>query len=391
MKKNVLTYFTVLDLFHNTSQEAEKNSLQEEERKKREKKTVNEESSFFVMPGNALKSLQDELKIAIDDSRVSRGVMERFGFRSGEGMAKNLKSSDNKINITSTCEMLPHLWAQSGFGSLMVDCIEDETITIKLKDSVEILTAGKQEKGTCNFTKGYIAGLISELLGKRYEGKELQCVSSGYDHCKLSFMPSLLSGETAPEDSLATEEKYDLLKGMSYLYVSTKGFDDIFDVFVDKITHGYEGICISRIFPKKIKVRYNMKSTRILWLTVEKGNKDTVWYPHLGKIHDIVVDFLKGSTNPIILLDGVEFLITKNNYKNTLSFLQVLIEKIAINDAIILIPVHPSTLQEQELSLIERETAVIKDINDIRRTRNARAREMSTMLKEKVGKPDEYP
>jgi len=383
MKKNIFTYLSILDLFQETPPEEKSVSSQE---RTRERKGEEEELSFFVMPGNALKSLQDELKMAIEDDRVSRGVMERFGFRSGEGMAKNLRVSDTKSSISSACEMLPHLWAQSGFGSLTIECVEAETIEVRLEDSVEILPSGKQEKGTCNFTKGYIAGLISELLGKRYEGKELQCVSSGYDFCRLNFTPSVLSAETAPEDSLATDEKYELVKGMSYLYISTKGFDDIFDVFVDKITHGYEGICISRIFPKKIQVKYNIKNTRIFWLTVEKGSEDTIWYPHLGKIHDLIIQFLKDNPNPIILLDGVEFLITKNNYKNTLSFLQVLIEKIAINDALLLIPIHPTTLQEQELSLIERETAVIKDVGEIRMTRNERAREMSSMLKEKVGK-----
>ena len=158
---------------------------------------------------------------------------------------------------------------------------------------------------------------------------------------------------------------------MSYLFISKAGVDDIFDVFVDKVTHGFEGICISRVFPQKIKTRYNIKNTRVFWLTVEKGGEDTIWYPHLGKIHAILIDFLQSSPNPIILLDGAEFLITKNNYKNTLSFLQVLIEKIAINNAILLIPVHPSTLQEQELSLLERETAAIHDVKEILKNKGA--------------------
>jgi len=326
------------------------------------------EASFFVMPGNALKSLHDELKIAIEDSEVSREVMERFGFRCGVGMAKNLKVSETE-NIQAVCDMLPHLWAQSGFGNLSVECEEGiNVIKVTLDDSVEVISKGKEKKGTCNFTKGYIAGLISELLGVRYKGHETKCVATGFEHCELQFKPSSLSTDTAPEKSVSTEEKYELVRGMSYLYLTKGNVDEIFDVFVDKVTHGYEGICISRIFPQKIKFKYNMKNTKIFWLTVEKGGESTIWYPHLGKIHDILVEFLEKSKNPIILIDGIEFLITKNNYKNTLSFLQVIIEKVALHDAILLIPINPNTLQLQELSLLERETAVIKDINQIKKT-----------------------
>ncbi len=326
---------------------------------------VGDEASFFVMPGNALKSLQDELKMAIEDSVVSRGVMERFGYRSGEGMARNLKISTSGNSVHFICEMLPHLWAQSGFGMLTVSCTDGETIEANLKNSVEVMLAGKQSLGTCNFTKGYIAGLISELLKRRYTGTEVQCVSKGANFCKLMFKPSNLTADTAPEDSLTTQEKYTLQKGMCYLHVSKDGVDDIFDVFVDKVTHGYEGLCISRLFPQKIQRRFNIKNTPLFWLTVEKGSKNTIWYPHLGKIHDILLDFLKNNDNPVVLLDGVEFLITKNNYKNTLSFLQVIIEKIAINEGILLMPLHPHTLQEQELSLIERETFVVHSIDEL--------------------------
>jgi predicted hydrocarbon binding protein len=355
MRNKLLAYLGFFDIVTPPSRDADKDRKMDRERKEME------ESSFFVMPGNALRSLRDELKIAIEDVVVAEGVMERMGFRSGEGMAQNLRMSEAGSDITTACEMLPHLWAQSGFGSLMVECVEEDTITLRLDNSVEALLSGKHERETCNFTKGYIAGLITELLGKRYTGKELQCVSTGHEHCLLEFNPSALTTEVAPEESLDTEEKYELYPGLTYVYVSEKGFDPIYDVFMDKVTHGYEGICISRNSPKKLQRRYNMKNTRLLWLTVEKGDENTVSYPHLGKLHDIFIDFFKKNENPIILLDGLEFLAMKNNYKNTLSFLQVMIEKVDMNEATLLIPIHPTTLQEQELSLIKRETTLINE------------------------------
>jgi len=57
----------------------------------------------------------------------------------------------------------------------------------------------------------------------------------------------------------------------------------------------------------------------------------------------------------IILLDGLEYLITNNNFLTVLRFIQSLRDQVAINHSILMLAVNPSTLDPHELNLLEKE------------------------------------
>jgi len=74
------------------------------------------------------------------------------------------------------------------------------------------------------------------------------------------------------------------------------------------------------------------------------------------------VDFLENAGDggkPVLLLEGVEYLITQNEFKSVLRFLQNINEKIAMRDAYFIVPITEGALEEKQFKLIEKEMSVV--------------------------------
>ena len=157
----------------------------------------------------------------------------------------------------------------------------------------------------------------------------------------------------AVENTLKSEMKYTLERGESYL-IESQDPGDAFDIFIDAVTHGIQGFSICRIHPKKVKGKYGLKKTPILWLsTIE--TEDSVDPRDLAKINHLLSDFLKRATDSMILLEGVEYLIIQNTFEKVIKALHSLNDYITLNGSRLLVPVSPRTLSEKELSILEKE------------------------------------
>jgi hypothetical protein len=69
--------------------------------------------------------------------------------------------------------------------------------------------------------------------------------------------------------------------------------------------------------------------------------------------------FLSKGEGGLILLSGIEYLITNNNFLTVLRLIQSLRDQVAVSNSILIIPVNPSTLEGSQLKLLEREVDVI--------------------------------
>ncbi len=142
------------------------------------------------MPAQALITLRDELSPLTNEPAV-KAIVFRYGFRSGEACLEGMGIDPPEQG--KLLEILPDLWAEIGFGRLSLKSGSEEDFTIDLYESIEANAIGKVGQASCDFTRGYLAGMISYLSGKKYHCKEENCVSTGDEHC--SFLLSL-RGET---------------------------------------------------------------------------------------------------------------------------------------------------------------------------------------------------
>ncbi len=313
-----------------------------------------EKASFFVMPSNALKSLRDELEIREGDAEAAE-ILNHYGYRCGEGMISDMDLSCD--SLPDLAETLNLLWAEIGLGRPEIEIVNNEEVHVQVRDSVEANTAETKTHG-CDFTRGYLEGTATSLMNQAFSCTEDSCVSRGDDVCKYRLRPGLEVAAPAHEVGSRTARRYDLDTGVGYL-VEEEISAVSYDLFVDFVTHGGVGLCITRDFPEKVRRKNKLKKTPIIWLS--KAEKDYALEPEkLSQLYHQVENFLKRTDNAVILLSGMEYLITHNTYRSVLKFIQLLNEQIAIHDATLLVPISPETLDKQDLKLLEREMVVFK-------------------------------
>ncbi|MEE9223820.1 MAG: DUF835 domain-containing protein, partial [Thermoplasmata archaeon] len=178
-----------------------------------------------------------------------------------------------------------------------------------------------------------------------------------------TFLQDLLIPVT--EADLKTKKTYDLPGGYSYL-VEEQTPSLCFEVFKDLVTHGNQGLCITRTMPEKVRSQYGLEKTPIIWLTRVADSPDTLRPYPVGKISETVQLFISAGKNTVVLLDGVEYLILHNDFKTVLTSLQDLNEYIAQNDSILILPVDAEAMEPKEFALLRRDLRMIETPPKIR-------------------------
>jgi len=140
-----------------------------------------------------------------------------------------------------------------------------------------------------------------------------------------------------------------LIPGTTYIVAEEKPQKSL-ELFSELVSHGMEGLCLSRYNPKTLNERYNVPADSVIWLTQksEPGYKavDPTNFPRLSSM---ISDFLGRANYPIILLEGMGYLITQSNYETVLRFVQSQRDEIALENAIMLVHIDPLSLDTKEL------------------------------------------
>ncbi len=126
-----------------------------------------------------------------------------------------------------------------------------------------------------------------------------------------------------------------------------------YHLFKVAMARGMPGYCVTRTFPEKVRERYELGTIPILWLS-NVAKEEAVRPKDLEKLSLSLEEFL-GKEGGIILLDGIEYLITNNNFITVLKLIQSLRDQVAINRSILLISINPSTMDSHQINLLKRE------------------------------------
>jgi hypothetical protein len=155
-------------------------------------------------------------------------------------------------------------------------------------------------------------------------------------------------------ESIETKQtkKYTLNSGSSY--VVEDNVDLAYDIFTNSIMSGVEGLCITRILPEKIRRKYGLKKTPIVWLTSESV-KDERAINNLQDLSILISNYVEKAEKPIILIDGIEYLTSSYGFNSVYQFLQSKRSQIESSDGTLIIPFFKDAFEPKETRLIERE------------------------------------
>ncbi len=176
-----------------------------------------------------------------------------------------------------------------------------------------------------------------------------------------SFLQDLMVPEA--EAHLLTTPTYELDRGYTYAVLERDG-TKAYEIFKDMVTHGAQGLCITRRSPKTITSEYGLERTPILWLSRVSSGKNSVRPSPPENVAMAVEHFLEIGQRGAILLDGLEYLISHNDFGSILALLHDLNERVSLADAVLLVPFDPSTLDDRELALVRREVRLLGPLAD---------------------------
>ena len=132
-----------------------------------------------------------------------------------------------------------------------------------------------------------------------------------------------------------------------------------FEYFVDNLNVGMKGLALTRINPKRVREQFDVGEATVLWLTDKEGDSENRVMPVLERIIYRIEDFLNSPGKSVLLIDGLDYLISNNNFEAVLRFLRRLIDEVSESEAIFITSVTPETIDEQGLKILEREMEIV--------------------------------
>lgn len=143
----------------------------------------------------------------------------------------------------------------------------------------------------------------------------------------------------------------------STLLIEGKDSRPAYEFFIQELAAGRKGLIITRTHPDQVKETYDIGDTRILWLCSQPG-VDRVDPLGLSILQNIILEHMRDEKNSVIMLEGVEYLVSENNIEKVLRLIYTLRDSSVISGSKFIMPLDTSTLSIKDQALIEREFTV---------------------------------
>lgn len=241
----------------------------------------------------------------------------------------------------------------------------------------------QEDDSARGYIKGFQEGLqdawdeIIKLSTKGYTSRELQIMAKTkramlYQRVQqkveelekaLGRKLSIAEGTSAPAATQAQQVK--LTPGWSYLLKEDRP-ERSFALFSNLLAQGARGMCISRTHPDALKQKYKF-GAEFLWLTKTETAQTQQSAPgveyvspnNLAHLASAVRDFLSKGENGVVIIEGLEYLMTQNDFRSVLKFIQLINEQVVLDKGYLLVPVDEATMDPKDFSLVEREVSQV--------------------------------
>ncbi|MFA5772525.1 MAG: DUF835 domain-containing protein [Thermoplasmata archaeon] len=175
----------------------------------------------------------------------------------------------------------------------------------------------------------------------------------------------LFTVELTVEECIKTPPEYSLKKGLSYMIKEEK-LDKSYEIFHDQTTHGNAGLVLTKLPPEKVRERYHIIKSPILWLTF-KEVENAISPKDMGVLKSTIADFIGKAENPVILLDCFDQIVVVNGFEKSIEILRGIKEICTKNNANILLSINPELFEKEQIVEMEKELIVLKTAGGGRR------------------------
>jgi hypothetical protein len=158
-------------------------------------------------------------------------------------------------------------------------------------------------------------------------------------------------------------EGFPVEKGFVYL-VKEKRPNISFAMFKEATDHGAKGMLVVRDHPNRLKQMHEFEAAKILWLTRRVG-VDHIDPTELSLLSLDITKFVQGMPKSVVLLEGLEYIITQNDFETVLRFVNHLHDFVLAHDCAVIIVVDPRVLSTRELALLERSARIVEPAGSV--------------------------
>ena len=158
-------------------------------------------------------------------------------------------------------------------------------------------------------------------------------------------------------------EGFPVEKGFIYL-VKEKRPNISFAMFKEATAHGAKGMLVAREHPNRLKQMHEFEASKILWLTRRVG-VDHIDPTELSLLNLEITKFVQGTPKSVVLLEGLEYIITQNDFETVLRFVNHLHDFVLAHDCAVVIVIDPRVLSTRELALLERSARIVEPIGSV--------------------------
>lgn len=221
---------------------------------------------------------------------------------------------------------------------------------------------------------------VLKMASKGYTPQEFQIMIKSRRYGMLKDVDDMLGIQHNPEEKGVKSDSTELKTGYSYL-VKEERPEGGFALFKYALSTGMKGMCIARTSPDLVRQKYGELDAKLVWLVSSDQcqtsalppsamglgedcapGEGTVGPDKLPWMFSMLSNFMDSNNGGVVLLEGVEYLVTHNSFPSVLKFIQNLNEANARTKCCLIITASPTTMEKKDFSLLEREMSEIVEI-----------------------------
>jgi len=151
--------------------------------------------------------------------------------------------------------------------------------------------------------------------------------------------------------------------GNLYILFDKKG-DRAFGLFSELRTGGKEVHCVARTHPDRLQKEFGIPTENIVWLS-NSGASKSVNPQSIGILTDSLLRVYEKNPDSTVILEGVEYLMTENDFGKVLRLVNFLYESVVMSHGLLIISLDPEAFEEKELAFLTKEAIILQPSDEI--------------------------
>ncbi len=119
-----------------------------------------------------------------------------------------------------------------------------------------------------------------------------------------------------------------------------------------------QGLLVTRQHPLKIRSEFYLQTTPIIWLSSVAGSEN-LDPAKLSLLTDMLVNFMERSQNGVVLVEGIEYLVSSNDFPKILKAVDRWAEAAMESATRLIISLDPRVFDSREIALLEKGKEII--------------------------------